>query len=332
MLAKKITPSPIPNTPMSISIYSTSQEAPHYHDGIIEIIYCFKGSVTLHYGYEFIEINAGDILSCNSHTIHSLSGTEDNLLISFFIDLKSPIFKKEKLDKIWFVCEKFVLTQKKQDEMQNLKHLLLALLYFYCFPASEIRSDEIVIDFSKKIINMLLEHFHFFDYMNIQPQITPEVKERYERMHIYINEHFTEKLTIERLSKSEHLTSNYLSQFFKKISYWSLPKHVNFARIRSSEILLLTTNRNISDIAYEVGFSDPKFYYKMFKAFYGHTPFQHRKMYAQKVKAAKENTIFLPNEIRIDLEHYIAYYFATLHIPKFWNVPFTYMRNVPKIE
>lgn len=328
MLASDKTFSNIPGTAIAISIYSTSQESPHYHDGIFEIIYCFKGSATLHSGYEYIEMNAGDILACNSRTIHSLSSNEDNLMVSFYFDLKSPIFQKEKLDKIWFVCEKYVLTPEKQNEMQNLKHLLLALLYFDCFPNEKVSPEKTFNDLSLKIIRMLLQHFHFFDYMNMLPNYTQEAKERYERMHIFINEHFNEKITIERLCQIEHLSANYLSYFFKNVSYWGLPRHVNFVRVRHSEFLLLTTDMNISEISYEVGFSDPKFYYKTFKTWYGHTPLQHKKMYKQ-INNIEDNTYYTPNEIRLELEHYISYYFATLHIPEFWNVPFTYMRNVP---
>lgn len=329
MIAEKSRPAFISNTPVGISIYSITQEAPHYHEGILEIIYCFKGTAQLHSGYEYIEIREGDILSCNSFTIHSLASDQDNLFVSFYFDLRSPIFHKDDLDHIFFVCEKYVLTEEKQNEMQNLKHLLLTLLYFYCFPNERVTSECLFNDLAKNAIQMMLDQFHFFDYINTEPDYSLEAKKRFERIYIYINTHYMEKITIEHLCEKEHLSANYLSKFFKKTSYWGLSKSVNYVRIRRSEFLLLTSDKNISDIAYEVGFSDPKFYYKHFKTWYGHTPLQHKKNYQNMSGNFKDNVYFLPADIRMRLEHYIAYYYATLHIPDFWNVPFTYMRNTP---
>lgn len=329
MLAKKITPELIPNTPLGISIYSVSQEPPHYHDEFLEIIYCFKGSITIHSGYEYIEIKEGDILSCNSLDIHSLSSNDDNLVISFYIDLNSPEFHHPNLANIFFICEKYVLPHEKQKQMQNLKHILLTLLYFNCFPSEKVSPEKTFIDLTKKIMKMMLEDFHFFDYLNIDSEYSPEAKERYERMHAYINTHFFEKIAIEKLCKNEHLTPNYLSHFFKKTSYWGLPKYVNFIRVRQAEFLLLTTDKNIYDISYEVGFSDPKFCFKYFKIWHGHTPLQHKKFYQNLLDTVQENKYYSPDDIRFTLEHYISYYFATLHVPDFWNVPFTYLRNVP---
>lgn len=319
----------IRDTPVGISIYSVTQEPCHYHEGYLEIIYCLKGNATLHVSYEDIVLTDGDIISCDPHDIHALRSSEENLFVSFYFDLSHPIFEKPDLKYIFFVCERYVLRKEKQDEMQNLKHFLLTLLYFYCFPHDKVSQSETFNNLAVTIINIMLEHFHFFNYITNALDYSQDAKDRFEHIMIFTNRNYPEKLTLTRIGQEEHLNSNYLSHFFKKTTFLGYSAYLSFIRTYQSERLLLNTNENISDISYTVGFSDPKYYYRHFKKWYGHTPLQHRKFFQATCSRSAENKYYHPNEIGPILEHYISYYFATLHIPEFWNVPFIPFRNVP---
>lgn len=324
-----ITPHLIEGTPVGISIYSVTQEPCHYHEGFLEIMYCFKGNATIHINYEDILLTEGDVISCDPHDIHCLRSSEDNLFISFYFDLTNPVFNNPNLPDTFFVCERYVLRKAKQEKLQNLKHFLLTLFYFYCFPHPKVSQRETFNNLALKIIGIMHEEFHFYDYLTTDPDYSPEWKTRFDRLLAYINRHHSEKLTITKICEQEHLTANYLSHFFQKTSFFGFSGLLNYIRIYHSEHLLLDTTRNISDISYEVGFSDSKFYYRYFKFWYGHTPMQHRKYFQQVLLQSSDNKFYRPEEIATELEHYISYYFATLHIPEFWNVPYIPYRNVP---
>lgn len=329
MKSCSISPCLIPGTPVGISIYSVTQERCHYHEGFLEIIYCFKGSSTIHISYEDIILEPGDIISCDPYDIHAISSEEENLFISFYFDLTDPVFKNPELPFMFFVCERYVLKKEKQDELPSLKHLLLTLLYFYCFPHPKVPQKETIHTLAIKIIDIMLRHFHFFDYVANELDYSDETKNKIERLLLYMNTHYHEKLTISRLCEQVYLTPAYLSHFFNSITFFTLSDLHNFIRVYHSERLLLDTNQRISDISYEVGFSDPKFYYRVFKVFYRHTPLQHRKYFRQIAERSEENLFYRTDEISAELEHYISYYFATLHIPNFWNVPYMPYRNLP---
>ena len=331
-LAKNIAPPLIPGTPAGIEIYSVTGEQPHYHEGFLEIIYCLKGPAIIRSSYEDIALAEGDVFSCDQYDIHRLSSDNDNLFASFYFDLNDPVFKKPGLPDIFFVCERYVLKKEQQDRLQDLKHILLTMLYFYCFPHEKVSNADTFRNLSVKVVEHMLSHFHFFDYCakTAHQELSPtDAKGRFERLLIHANRHYDEKLTLKKFSEMEHLNSNYLSHFFQKTSFFSFSGFMGFIRIYHSERLLLTTNDNIADIAYAVGFSHPKFYYKRFKAFYKRTPLQYKKAYEKLAAAAAPNVYYTPIEIRSELEHYISYYFATLHIPEFWNVPYIPFRNVP---
>lgn len=324
-----IRPNLIPNTPVGISIYSVTQEACHYHEGFLEIIYCLKGNATFHASYEDIRLIDGDIISCDSHDIHALNSTKENLFVSFYFDLTHPIFNDPDLKDVLFVCERYVLPKKQQDEMQNLKHFLLTLLYFYCFPHAKVSSTETFNNLAVKILNIMQEHFHLFHYVTQSMDYTQDQKERFNRIVIYINQHYDEKITLSHLAEKEHVNPNHLSHFLKKTTLGGYSSFLNYIRTYQSEWLLFISSANISDISYNAGFSDPKFYYKSFKTWYGHTPLQHRKFFQRIEQLSEPNHYYEINEISDLLEHYISYYFATLHIPEFWDVPYIPFRNVP---
>ena len=75
------------------------------------------------------------------------------------------------------------------------------------------------------------------------------------------------------------LTPTYLSTLFKKQVGKSLVEYLTHVRIQNAKQLLVDRNRNISDIADEVGFVDEKYFIKRFKRVTGLTPNEYRKLF-----------------------------------------------------
>lgn len=320
----------IPHTPASVSVYTVTQEYPHYHEGVLEIAYCFRGPAYVYTRAQTFVLNDGDIISFDPHDIHYIYSSEDNLMVSFYFNLTDPVFDKPDLEKIYFVCEKSTTPAAKEKELLNLKRLLLTLLYFYCFPHRELQYEDIITNFSKQIIRTMLEHFHYFHFISNSQDCSEELKNRFERILIYISDHYSEKITIETLCRIEHLSYKYLSSFFKKTSYVGFSRFVNNVRLYESSILLLNTEKNISDISYEVGFSAPVYYYRTFRQWCDMTPNQCRKELKKLRENACGNTYYQTDSIKKELEHYIAFYFAAIQIPQLWHSQFVPLKGVPK--
>lgn len=330
-----IKPQTITGTPMGISIYAVTQEAPHYHQGFLEIIYCFKGTVNFLYNGKIVVLQEGDIASVDPFDIHYLlsEGTSknDNLLVSFYFDLTSPVFEKPGLEKIYFTCEKETTPKEKQPQLQDLKRLLLTLLYFYCFPHPQLAQAETISRLSKQVIGTMLEHFHYFNYINYSAKYSDEMKLRFEQILMYIEENYSHKITLEKLCTDTYFNYKYISRFFKETSHVGFAKFVNNIRMWKSTVLLLDTDSNISDISYEVGFSAPMYYYKIFKLWTKMTPSQYRKSMRAAQKDSAENTCYSSSAIKEELEHYIAFYFAAIQMPQLWLAPFIPRKGVPEI-
>lgn len=318
-----IKPPMIENTPVGISIYSVTQQAPHHHEGFLEIIYCFKGPVDLSTRSQHMIIDDGDIIFCDPYDIHWMKADGENMLVSFYFDLKSPVFSKPGLEKLYFMCEPMAIMETKQDRLPQLKRLLLTLLYFYCFPHPKLTLTDMATNFSIKIIQTMLDHFHYFYYIAGSSDYTDEMKNRFEHIIIFIEENYSKKITLGKLCQQEHFNYKYMSRFFKETSRVGFSKFLNDIRAYKAAALLLETDKNISDIAYETGFSAPLYFYRIFKLWNnGATPHQYRKMLRELTAVSHEDICYDVAEKKEELEHYISFYFAELQIPDLWLMPF----------
>ena len=94
----------------------------------------------------------------------------------------------------------------------------------------------------------------------------------------YIDNHCHEKITLNMLAERCFYNPSYFSRLFKDYFGMNLLDYINQKRIEKSCILLKSTNYNIDDICFHVGYSDKTQFYKQFKHFTGTTPSHYRVM------------------------------------------------------
>ena len=100
-----------------------------------------------------------------------------------------------------------------------------------------------------------------------------------QRLEMYIDEHYMEKLSLKSISESLGIGTTKLCSLAKKLSPdGSITKLISIRRIEAAKILLLKENSSIAEIAEKVGFSDYNYFTKIFKKVSGSTPSQYRKL------------------------------------------------------
>ncbi|MEA5074515.1 MAG: PocR ligand-binding domain-containing protein [Eubacterium aggregans] len=94
---------------------------------------------------------------------------------------------------------------------------------------------------------------------------------------LYIGDAYSEKITLNDLARHLHISSNYISQLFKREVGVNFTGYLNNIRIQKSLTYLEHEDLSIADIAVQVGFGDQSYYTKVFKKLLGETPKQYRK-------------------------------------------------------
>jgi len=88
----------------------------------------------------------------------------------------------------------------------------------------------------------------------------------------YINEHFMEPLTLNKVASIVGLTANYFSNIFKKEVGQSFISYLNKIRIEKAKQLLLKNDLLVYEVAHRVGFEDETYFCRMFKKITGKSP------------------------------------------------------------
>lgn len=93
----------------------------------------------------------------------------------------------------------------------------------------------------------------------------------------YIQEHYSEKLTLSTLSERFALSPNYLCSLFKTKTGLTFIDYLNTVRIENAAALLSTTDHLTYEIAAMVGYSDYRYFSQIFKKLMSITPTEYRK-------------------------------------------------------
>ena len=88
----------------------------------------------------------------------------------------------------------------------------------------------------------------------------------------YISKHYSEKVSIKFLSELCNLSESYFYSKFKEIMNCSPIKYKNAITIQRALDLLLETNQSVEEISFNLGFSTPSYFIRLFKRMTGKTP------------------------------------------------------------
>ena len=92
----------------------------------------------------------------------------------------------------------------------------------------------------------------------------------------YIEQHFAEELSLQGMSERFYLSREYISRRFKQQYGVNLSEYVLTIRMNEAKRLLETSRQRIYEVAQAVGFSDDKYFRKVFKKQVGVTPNEFR--------------------------------------------------------
>lgn len=106
----------------------------------------------------------------------------------------------------------------------------------------------------------------------------------------YLTPHLNESFTIQSLSEMAQVSQTSFRRLFKAHTGKSPSNYIRELRMTSAARMLLTSNREIAEIGYQVGFSDANYFSRTFRQVFGVSPHQYRRISrGQTVRARKES-------------------------------------------
>ena len=160
---------------------------------------------------------------------------------------------------------------KEIDPQKYRKKHHLHLAQNYCNEVSLPRFLE-----SKGILVQLLSMF-----VTEQPQGKIEHHHknylRIEKTVRYIKENTDQNITVTQLADMACLNPDHFSRIFKQVLSVRPIEYINRKRTQRTKLLLLTTDKSVEQIGYEVGFKSTSYFLRVFKKYEDTTPAGYRK-------------------------------------------------------
>lgn len=93
----------------------------------------------------------------------------------------------------------------------------------------------------------------------------------------YIAENYMRKITLKELADVVYMNPVYLSVYFKRSKGVNVVDYINGFRVEKAKELLRNSDETIYNISEQVGFSNPKYFTKVFRSIAGVSPSDYRK-------------------------------------------------------
>ena len=92
----------------------------------------------------------------------------------------------------------------------------------------------------------------------------------------YIETNYSSSLSLEALAKVVGMNPKYFCRVFASLLHQSPMDYVNFYRVEQAAYLLDSTDRSVTAVGMECGFSESSYFTKVFKKYKGVTPRDYR--------------------------------------------------------
>lgn len=111
-----------------------------------------------------------------------------------------------------------------------------------------------------------------------------KIKSRHQDVRItkclqFIHENTDKCIAVSQLADMACITEDHLIRIFKKEIKYTPLRYINMKKIEKAQLLLLTTNMPIRDIAFELSIDNISYFNRIFKEYMGKTPTEYRERF-----------------------------------------------------
>lgn len=251
----------------------------HYHDEM-EFLIVYEGEFVAIIDNKEYVARAGEVIFINSGVPHTTRCDKENTYTGI-LQFRLKDFTESEIERIIRYSVKY------RSFIGESVRVLSSQEFYHCV---EEVIDEALLKkgayemFVKSGIFRILGHLYRFGYL-------ADGLELYQRKEIqkilpaltYINEHFSEDITLEDVSAHLGFNPSYFCRIFKSAIGATFTEYLNFVRVCKAERILATTQDSILEIAGSVGICSVSYFNRIFKKYHNCSPSVYRQ--AQYTKA-----------------------------------------------
>lgn len=240
----------------------------HFHDWI-EIVYLIHGDLEIQVNQKTTKLKEHDFVVINPMSIHSTRCMNGNTAIllqipTSFLEKFMPDIREYSIN-----VDLESKDPRVQTKLANIRSTLQDLWINYQFQAKgyEFRCYSLIFE-----VIFILIHSFSYKLDRKERQKNQKNLDRVRTIIEYVENHYTEQLSIAEIAGKVGLNEIYFSRFFKANMGMTFLEYLNMVRLEKIYVDLLNTNMPIKDIQEKHGFYNDKVFRRMFREIYGCTP------------------------------------------------------------
>lgn len=250
----------------------------HWHDHL-EIMACLQGSFSIRVEGEVYHLMPGDFLLINGGDSHEIFEGERNGL-QLICSIDTGILKNAQE---WYFFQ--TVGSRKDGHIHKdspvAQHLLEVLGHMAYLVTDDIRlnREENWYEYHMYLYDLLLVLSGYKEKASAAGQ--KERKEEFRKCISFLNDHYSEDITIHTLAHQMGVSEPTMYRMFQKHLGMSFVTYLNMVRVRGACVLLEQPQNKVADIAFSCGFTSLSNFYRIFGEIMGMTPREYRKKQAQ---------------------------------------------------
>ena len=245
----------------------------HWHEET-EILHVLRGSFTLAIGGETHVLGAGDVAYIASGKLHGGDPKDcvyECVVFDMRLLLKSNDHCRQYINEV--LEGRIEITPHLMAGSKPTQHTIIPM-----FDALRNHCDGYALITLGCLFQFVGEVYKFAAY---ERQTGPQEAEnrnvlRLKRVFELIENRYNETLSLPQLSAAVNMTPKYFCRFFKDATHRTPMDYIAYYRIEMACYAFSMTDQNVTEVALDMGYTDPNYFIRCFKKCKGVTPGQYR--------------------------------------------------------
>ena len=144
-------------------------------------------------------------------------------------------------------------------------------------PATSVRGRLTVKTYLKMILILLVNRYSSYAGTVETFERQQRALERLRPLFEHVKNHYDQPIQVQEAARISGMSESHFMNFFKRTTGQSFLAYLNHCRIERAQILLVGTDKAVSDISQETGFCDQSYFGTVFRKMVGMTPVAYRR-------------------------------------------------------
>lgn len=256
----------------------------HWHSDF-EFGFLLSGELDYYLSQTHMRLKSGDCIFINSNTLHMAklaSSVNDATMI--VITFHPSIFSKSEYTPFYAkyfqgIAKNNIQGCKIERSSQYGDKIIDGLKEIYAVYNKNDYFELLCLSVLCSVWHHTLQYIKHSDPKVIQKSNSPKYENEIKSIILFIQNHYSENIAINDIAKYANISRSECFRCFKRFTSKKPVEYINEYRLSCAANMLKNTDKIVTEICIECGFSNSSYFGKLFKKQYGVTPLKYRKQF-----------------------------------------------------